>query len=61
MELVQLICNSNQLTGFCHCQKYRNFTNFPGLEILWKGTVARKIARNYAETVAFHKISTPEN
>ena len=24
----------------CHCVKYRNFTEFPGTEILWKGTVS---------------------
>ena len=24
-----------------HCVKYRNFTQFPGVEILWKGTVSR--------------------
>ena len=23
-----------------HCEKYRNFTKFPGADILWKGTVS---------------------
>ena len=23
-----------------HCVKYRNFTQFPGVENLWKGTVS---------------------
>ena len=23
-----------------HCEKYRNFTKFPGTDILWKGTVS---------------------
>ena len=27
---------------FTHCKKYRNFTQFPGVEILWKGTVSTK-------------------
>ena len=26
-----------------HCAKYRNFIQFPGVEILWKGTVSRKL------------------
>ena len=25
---------------YLHCEKYRNFTKFPGVEILWKGTVS---------------------
>ena len=48
-----------------HCEKYRNFTfNF----LVWKfcGKVQfphsfGEIARNYAETVPFHKISMPRN
>ena len=27
---------------FTHCKKYRNFTQFHGVEILWKGTVSTK-------------------
>ena len=28
------------IPDFCeHCEKYRNFNLFPGVEILWKGTV----------------------
>ena len=58
MEIVQLICNSNQLTGFYNCQKQRNFTNFPDTEILWKGAVARKnclkLCRNCGFPQNFH-------
>ena len=32
---------------FCHCVKYRNFTQSPGLEILWKGTVSTKLRVNH--------------
>ena len=32
---------------FCHCVKYRNFTQFPDLEILWKGTVSTKLRVNH--------------
>ena len=37
---------------FTHCKKYRNFTQFPGVEILWKGAVStqflhQKIRWNY--------------
>ena len=38
-------------------KKYRSFTLFPGVEILWKGTVYAETA----ETLPFHKISTPGN
>ena len=29
-----------QLTDKDHCEKYRNFTKFTRVEILWKGTVS---------------------
>ena len=47
-----------------HCEKYHNFTWFPGVEILWKAQFPHsfgRIARNYAETMTFRKISTPGN
>ena len=28
------------IMGIIHCVKYRNFTKFPGVGILWKGTVS---------------------
>ena len=31
--------NQSLLKHSSHCVKYRNFTKFPGLEILWKGTI----------------------
>ena len=40
----------------CHCEKYRNFILFSGMEILLKDFQA-----NTAETVCFYKISTREN
>ena len=40
-----------------HCEKYRNFTQLPGVEILWKSSF-RIVS---GENVPFHKISTPEN
>ena len=40
----------------CHCEKYRNFILFSGMEILRKDFQA-----NTAETVCFYKISTREN
>ena len=48
-------------SNFCewHCEKYRNFTWFTGVDILRKGTVSAQFARNYAKTVPFRKISTP--
>ena len=51
-------------SGGSHCKKYRNYTWFPGMEILRKGTFPHSFggfARNYAETVPFRKISTPGN
>ena len=37
-------------------QKYRNFTEFPGVEILWKGTVLihQKLCGNCAFLQNFH-------
>ena len=44
-----------------HCVKYRNFTQFRGVEILWKGTVSRqfrvnrpKLSRNCVFPQNFH-------
>ena len=34
------------LRSFKHYVKYRNITNFPGVEILWKGTVSTKFRAN---------------
>ena len=34
------------LRSFENCVKYRNITNFPGAEILWKGTVSTKFRAN---------------
>ena len=50
-------------SNFCewHCEKYRNFTWFTGVEILRKGKVSAQFARNYAKSVPFRKISTPGN
>ena len=53
-ETANAICSSQ-------CEKSRNFS---GVEILWKDTVSHsfgRFAQNYAETVPFDKISTPEN
>ena len=49
-------CQSNVSIGsiFEHYVKYRNFTHFLGVEILWKGTVS-------AEFRANRKISTTGN
>ena len=50
--------------GMYHYEKYRSFTRFPGVEILWKGTISVEflaLRQNYAETVPFRKISTPGN
>lgn len=47
-----------------HCQKYGNFTLFPIVKILKKGTVPAyfwSIRRNYAETMPLHKICTSGN
>ena len=40
--------------------KYWDLTKIHGVEILWCGNFER-IIRHYAETVPFHKISTPWN
>ena len=44
-----------------HCGKYRNFTKFPDVEILWKGKVSAqfrvirsKLCGNYAFSQNFH-------
>ena len=46
---------------YFHCEKYSNSTQFPGVEVLWKGAVSALQGTAYAETVPFHKISTPGN
>ena len=59
-----LFCLLNHLTASSYCEKYRSFTWFPGVEILWKGTISHsfgRFARNYVETLPFHKIFTPGN
>ena len=49
-------CNKNNT----HCIKYRNFTLFLGMEILWKGTVSAvsrdspKLCENCAFPQNFH-------
>ena len=48
--------------GF-HCEKYRNYTSFPGVEI-GKAQFPHsfgQIVQNSVETVPFHNISTPAN
>ena len=32
--------NFHHIITVLHCDKYRNFTYFPGVEILWKDTVS---------------------
>ena len=56
-----LISNQQSLFMSHHCVKYRNFTQFPGVEILWKGTVSEwfranhpKLCRNCAFPQNFH-------
>ena len=47
-----------------NCEKYRNFTWFPGVEICEKARFPHsfgRIARNYAHAVPFCKISIPGN
>ena len=47
-----------------HSKKCRNFTEFHGVEFCGKAQFPHSfgwIARNYAETVPFHKIFTPGN
>ena len=46
------------------CKKYRHLTNFLAWKFCGKAQFPhtfRRIARNYAETVPFHKISTARN
>ena len=48
----------------CYYRKYRNFTQFYGVEILWKRTFLQSFGQffqNVPETVHFHKISKREN
>ena len=40
-------------------KKYCNITQFPGVDILWKGTIFT--VSGSVETMLFQKISTPEN
>ena len=47
-----------------YCEKCRNFTKFPSVEIWWKAQFPHsfgRIAQNYAKTVPVYKISTPGN
>ena len=49
---------------YMHCIKYRYFTQFPGVGILWKVTVATEFQvnrQNSTEIVRVHKISTSGN
>ena len=46
------------------CKKYRDFTLFLVVEILWKGTVStwfQANRRNHAEAMSFDKITAPGN
>ena len=47
---------TSEISECIHREKHRNFTRFPGVKILRKGTVSA-----YAEIVPFHKVSTPGN
>ena len=50
--------------SFMQCQKCRNFTQFPGVEICGKTQFPHsfeRFAQNSAENLSFHKISTPGN
>ena len=67
IRVLELISWTNwllRIPSSVRCKKYRDFVRFPGVEILWKGTVSYsfgRIARNYAVTVPFYKISTLGN
>ena len=59
-----MVITDNNDDSYCKnpCKKYRDFTLFPGLEILWKGAVStwfRANRRNHAEAMPFDKITTP--
>ena len=36
-------------TQMMHCIKYRNFTSFPGVKILWKYTVTAEFRENHSK------------
>ena len=54
--ILKMLENSS---GNIHCEKYRNFTWFPGVEILRKGTVSA--SPETMRKLPFRKISIPEN
>ena len=63
-NLISIISTHDKKTlskNIIHCVKYRNFTQLPGVEISWKGTVSAqfrvnrpKLCRNYAFPQTFH-------
>ena len=51
--------NTNQQFGFNnHCVKYRNFTYFPGVEILWKDSFAKFRQQEIGEITLFYAVNS---
>ena len=51
-KLHQIVSKSRQPTNGIHCIKYQNFTEFSGLEVLWKCTVSAEFRAIYHKS--FH-------
>ena len=61
---MMIIDNNDDSYSKNPCKKYRDFTLFLGVEILWKGTVStwfQANRRNHAEAMPFDKITAPGN
>ena len=50
-------CQNWPTLRISHCEKYRNFTWSPGVEILWKGTVST-VSGESPEITVFFTVST---